>query len=92
MLAERVKEWTMDWKQQGIEEGRRVGIEEGLKEGREEGRKEGEAAVLLRQIERKFGAEAAEAHRTRIDQGDADTLLVWSERILTAGQVEEIFL
>ena len=75
MLAERVKEWTMDWKQQGIEEGR----------------KEGEAAVLLRQIERKFGAEAAEAYRTRIDQADADTLLLWSERILTAERVEELF-
>ncbi|OOG22000.1 transposase [Thioalkalivibrio denitrificans] len=79
MLAERVKEWTMDWKQQGIEE------------GREKGLKEGEAAVLLRQIERKFGAEAAEAHRARIDQADADTLLEWSERILTAERVEEIF-
>ncbi len=87
MLAERVKEWTKDWKQQGIEEGRRVGIEE----GREKGRKEGEAAVLLRLIERKFGAEAAEVHRARIAEADANTLLVWSERILTARRVEEIF-
>jgi hypothetical protein len=91
MLAERVKEWTRDWKQQGIEEGRRVGIEEGRKEGRQEGRQEGEAAVLLRQIERKFGSGAAEAYRARIAEADAETLLDWSERILTAEQVEEIF-
>jgi hypothetical protein len=46
--------------------------------------------MLLRLIERKFGARAAEAHRARIAEADAETLLVWSERILTAGQVEEV--
>lgn len=45
MLSERVKEWTKDWRQQGIEEGKQIGIEEGkqigIQEGRLEGRQEG---------------------------------------------------
>lgn len=59
--------------------------------GLEQGRREGEAAVLLRQIERKFGTEAADRHRDRIEQADAETLLLWSERILTAAQVDQVF-
>ncbi|WP_019589891.1 MULTISPECIES: Rpn family recombination-promoting nuclease/putative transposase [unclassified Thioalkalivibrio] len=91
MLAERVEEWTRDWKQQGIEEGRREGRELGREEGREEGRKEGGEAVLLRLVEMRFGAEAAETHRARIEQADSETLLRWSERILTAKRPEDLF-
>ncbi|PYG01534.1 hypothetical protein D893_01900 [Thioalkalivibrio sp. ALE21] len=91
MLAERVEEWTRDWKQQGIEEGRREGRELGREEGREEGRKEGEEAVLLRLVEMRFGAEVAETYRARIEQADSETLLRWSERILTAKRPEDLF-
>lgn len=55
------------------------------------GIKKGEAAVLLRLIARKYGDEAAETCRNRIEQADAETLLTWSERILTADRVDEIF-
>jgi predicted transposase/invertase (TIGR01784 family) len=62
MLAERVKEWTREWKQSGLEEGREQGLEEGREKGREEGRhKEREEAltklraVLLRELESRFG-------------------------------------
>ena len=57
----------------------------------ERGKKEGEAALLLRQIERKFGPEAAAAHRERIERADTDTLLSWSDRILTAETEEDLF-
>jgi hypothetical protein len=60
--------------------------------GIEKGRQQGEALVLLRQIELKFGAEVAATHRGRIEQADAGTLLLWSERILTARQADEIFV
>jgi len=43
MLADRVTEWTEEWKRQGRQEGKR------------EGRQEGEAALLLRQLEIRFG-------------------------------------
>ena len=69
----------------------RAGIEKGLEQGLEKGRQYGEAAVLLRLVERKFGAEAAERHRERIEQADAETLLEWSERILAADNVEALF-
>lgn len=71
--------------------GREDGLKEGLKEGLREGLKQGQATVLLRQVERKFGAAAVAACRDRIEQADTDTLLAWSERILTAERVEAIF-
>ncbi len=86
MLAERVKEWTTTWKQQGIEEG----IQEGIQKGRLEGRLEGEAELLLRQMSRRFGA-VDEATHNRIKTADADTLLIWGERILFAQSIEEVF-
>jgi hypothetical protein len=58
-------------------------------QGRQQGRQEGEAAILLRQIERKFGAAGPQV-RERIAQADADTLLQWSERILTATDIDSI--
>ena len=70
------------------EAGREEGREEGLEEGRETGRVEGEAAVLLRLIQLKFGP-LADTQRQRIAMADADTLLRWSERLLTASTLVE---
>lgn len=50
---------------------------------------QGEAA-LLRQLERKFGREAAAACRERVERADAETLPEWSERILTAQTLDEV--
>jgi predicted transposase/invertase (TIGR01784 family) len=77
MLAERVKDWTEQWR------------EEGREKGRQEGRQEGEAALLTRQLERRFGALAATV-RDRIAHADSDQLLMWGERVLTAQRVEEV--
>ncbi|MFB6260954.1 MAG: DUF4351 domain-containing protein, partial [Thiohalorhabdaceae bacterium] len=62
-----------------------------IERGKKEGRQEGEATVLLRMIERKFGPEAAAAYRERIQKADTETLLAWSDRILTAEAVEDLF-
>ncbi len=51
---------------------------------------EGEAAVLLRQITLKFGP-PSKVVRQRVRDADADTLLQWSERVLTAQQLDEVF-
>ena len=69
----------------------RIGLRRGLDHGREEGRKEGEATVLLRLIELKFGPPDA-AVRKRVESADAETLLRWSERILTAASLDELFV
>ena len=64
----------------------RIGIQKGLQQGRQEG----EAAVLLRLLALKFGPPSQEM-RKRIEEADADTLLAWSGRILTAESVDDIF-
>jgi len=74
MLAESVMDWTRQWKQEGLEEGRKEGREEGHKEGREEGHKEGREEgrkevreelrkTLLRNLEARFGPLPDEAWR-----------------------------
>jgi hypothetical protein len=60
MLAERVKEWAEEWKRQGLQEG----IQEGLQQG--------EAAIVLRLLERRFGA-LDETVWQRIQAADAET-------------------
>ncbi len=64
-------------------------IDRYIEQGRQEGMQAGEAAVLLRQIERKFGP-PSEAVRRRIADADSETLLRWSERILTADSLEAV--
>ena len=66
-----------------IEQGKQTGMELGLARGRQEG----QAVVLLRQIERKFGP-PSEAVRERIAGADAETILQWSDRILTAESLD----
>jgi len=60
-------------------------------EGLQQGKQQGEAAVLLRQLERKFGVDALAPYRPRVERADPDTLLAWSERILTAATIDEVF-
>ena len=62
MLAERVRDWTQQWKEQGWQEGRQEGLQKGRQEGLQKGRQEGlhsERRALLRLIRRRFGESAA---------------------------------
>ncbi len=78
MLDGHTLDWTAKWRMKGREE------------GREEGRREGEAVILLRQLERKFGP-LKSGIRQRIESADADQLLVWGERFVTARSLAEVF-
>ncbi|WP_295583142.1 DUF4351 domain-containing protein [uncultured Lamprocystis sp.] len=49
----------------------------------------GEARVLLRQLTLKFGCLSPEVQQ-RISDADADTLLAWSERVLSADTIDDI--
>jgi predicted transposase/invertase (TIGR01784 family) len=89
MLAERVIEWTEEWKRQGLQEGLEEGLQQGLEVGRQEGRREGEATLLLRLLTLRFG-ELDETVRDRVRKADAETLLLWGERVLTAASVEDV--
>ena len=82
MLTENTLDWTAEWRMKGLEEG--------LERGRQEGRREGEAALLLRQIERKFGL-LEPRDRRRIQDADAERLLEWGERLMTVESLPEVF-
>ena len=55
-----------------------------------EGLVEGEATLLLRLLERKFHL-LPESARQRIAAADAETLLVWGERVLDAKSLDEVW-
>ncbi len=63
--------------------------EQGREEGRQEGIQRGEARILSAQLRLRFGDLPA-ALRQRIETADADTLLRWSERVLTATTPGEV--
>jgi predicted transposase YdaD len=64
--------------------------EEGMQQGRQEGIQQGEVAVLLRLMERKFGHRLTDVDRQLVASADTETLLKWSDRILSANSIEEI--
>ncbi len=72
--------------QQVFGEGRLEGMEKGI----EQGLVMGEAALLLRLLERRFGPLPA-ATRQRIAAADADTLLLFGDRVLDAQSLEDVF-
>jgi predicted transposase/invertase (TIGR01784 family) len=59
------------------------------REIREEGRQEGEAQVVLRLLRLKFGLLKPEIE-DRVRSADSERLLVWAERVLTAGTLEDV--
>jgi hypothetical protein len=82
MLATRAEEWKQAW----LREGR----QEGLHEGRQEGRQEGEAKLLLRLLERRFGALPHQV-TDRVRAAEISVLEEWGMRILDAGSLEDVF-
>ena len=78
MLAEKIDRWNRELR------------EKALQEGRQEGRQEGEARILLRQLRLKFGPLEPEVEEL-VCSADADRLLEWSERILTAENLQDVF-
>ena len=78
MLEQRVAKWPQQW------------MEQGRQEGRQEGRREGEANVLKRLARQRFGELPLWAVE-RLDRADVDTLDRWSQRLLDAESLEDVF-
>ena len=78
MLSERVKEWNRESMQRGMQKGIQKGMQKGARN------------LLIRQLEIKFGPIAPEL-MTRLEQADDRQLLNWSERILSAKKLSDIF-
>lgn len=62
------------------------GMEKGIEKGIERGRREGEAALLRRQLERRFGSLPSWALE-RINRADRATVEAWGERVLDAAGI-----
>lgn len=58
--------------------------------GVQKGRREGVANALVRQLKLKFGSLRPE-DQARIEAADAEQLLAWIERVLTARSIDEVF-
>jgi hypothetical protein len=65
--------------------------DEGRKEGLKEGEAKGKAATLTRQVQFKFREEVDEAALIRIATGSAEELDLWTERILFAASLDDLF-
>ena len=88
-LARRREEWLLT---QQFEKAaaRRQGVREGLEQGLEQGLERGKREVLLRLVRRRFG-ELPEWVTTRLEAGSAAELDQWTERILVARDLDEMF-
>lgn len=66
------------------------GLQKGLQEGRQEGRQEGHAELFIRLLRRKFPQVAA-ARVALAEAADIATIDRWSDQLLTAATVDEVF-
>lgn len=82
MVTQRIERITQGWLLEGKKEGK--------KEGEKIGIRKGELAVVQRLLERKFGTLPAEVVE-RLERADVELLLVWSDRVLTAEKLEDVF-
>ncbi|VCU72207.1 hypothetical protein PIGHUM_04304 [Pigmentiphaga humi] len=89
ITAEKI-DWSLRWKQEGLEAGREEGREEGRKEGRREGLQEGKARLLEQQLVRRFGPLPL-AVRERLAGASDGELDSWALNVLDAANLEAVF-
>ena len=70
--------------------GREEGLQEGRVLGREEGRKQGEVLMLQRVLTQAFGSLPASTLE-RLQNAEADDLVLWASRVLTAESLDDVF-
>ena len=75
--------------EKALERGLRQGLEQGLEQGREEGRHHGELAVLLRQVEKRFGSVPPQL-RDRLEKMAASEVEAVALRLLDARSIDEL--
>lgn len=82
MLAESIDRWNREIREEGRREGRQEAFQEAIREG--------EAGMLLHLLRSKFGPLDPETEE-RVRSADAERLLAWVDRILTAESLQAIF-
>ena len=84
MLEERVIEWTRDWKELGIQEGRRIGRQE----GRQEGRTKSARQSVLDVLEIRFGLAAQAVQRAMEREDDPARLRMLHRQAMLVPSLE----
>ena len=82
MDEEKRMAYVTTWEQRGIEKGREQGLEQG--------RALGQAALLERQLSKRFGTLSEEA-RSLLASAAPEQLQTWGDRVLDAGSLAEVF-
>ncbi|WP_374583114.1 Rpn family recombination-promoting nuclease/putative transposase [Pseudoduganella sp.] len=82
-----LEQWFMD---KGWKKGVQHGLEQGHEKGRMEGWREGAAELLARQLTQRFGP-LPQAIRKRLDRASMEQLEAWSDAILEAQSLKEVF-
>jgi predicted transposase/invertase (TIGR01784 family) len=75
---------------QGLEQGVQQGIQQGVQQGMQQGVVQGEQLLLSRQLRKRFG-ELPEWAEQMLKEASGRMLEIWSERILTAASLEDVF-
>lgn len=97
-LTQQFRQQLADYEQENImryvtsveRQAREEGVLTGLQQGMQQGIQQGEAAFLLRQLNRRFGALPAE-WVLRVQQASHAELELWGERVLDAASLDEVF-
>ena len=76
--------------QRGIQLGIQQGEQIGEQRGEQRGAQKGEAAVILRQLAKRFGPLNAET-LTRLQTATCEQLESWAENLLDAATLDEVF-
>jgi hypothetical protein len=76
--------------EQGVQQGIQQGVQQGLKQGVQQGVVQGEQLLLSRQLRKRFG-ELPEWAEQMLKEASGGMLEIWSERILTAASLEDVF-
>ncbi len=66
-------------------------LEQGQAQGQAQGLAQGQAALLIRQLQRRFGGPLAESYRQRVEMANLETLGLWEERLADGKSLKEIF-
>lgn len=82
--------WIGPVEQSFIDKGWKKGRKEGLEQGLEQGRKEGAAALLQRQLVRRFGP-LPQAVQRKLDKASLDQLEAWGDALPEAQTLKQVF-
>ena len=90
-VTEETGEKIMTGAEQLRQEGIRQGIQQGVQQGIQQGERQGECKLFLKLLKRKFSEASLSDYQICLDEADEDQLMLWSERLIDAKSLEEVF-